>query len=55
MERQLVLLEQEPEWRIDEQTRDVGRAGIAEARAALRSALRRSGQQAASRAASEAA
>jgi hypothetical protein len=51
MERQLVLLEHEPEWRIDEETRDVGRAGVAEARAALRSALRRAGHQAASEAA----
>lgn len=41
MERQLLLLEPEPEWRLDEHTREVGRAGIAEARQALRAALRR--------------
>jgi hypothetical protein len=38
MERQLILLETEPEWRLDEQTREVGRAGVAQARAALRAA-----------------
>jgi hypothetical protein len=42
MERQLVLLEQEPEWRLDEHTREVGRAGLAKARAALREAAQRS-------------
>ena len=47
MERQLVLLEQEPEWHIDEHTRDIGRAGLAEARQALRSALHRAGREAA--------
>jgi hypothetical protein len=41
MERQLVLLEQEPDWRLDAQTREVGRAGLAMARAALRAAAER--------------
>ena len=43
MERQLVLLDENPpEWRIDDETRAIGRAGIAEARQALRAALERS-------------
>jgi hypothetical protein len=43
MERQLVLLDENPpEWRIDDETRAIGRAGIAEARAALQEALQRS-------------
>lgn len=43
MERQLVLLEEDaPEWRLDDETRAVGRAGIADARQALRDALQRS-------------
>ena len=43
MERQLVLLDENPpEWRIDDETRAIGRAGIAEARQALREALQRS-------------
>jgi hypothetical protein len=41
MERQLALLEPEPDWRLDEQTREVGRAGVAQARAALRAAAGR--------------
>jgi hypothetical protein len=41
MERQLVLLDPAPEWKLDDETRAIGRAGLAEARAALRSALRR--------------
>jgi hypothetical protein len=41
MERQLALLEPEPEWRLDERTREVGRAGVAKARAALRAAAAR--------------
>jgi hypothetical protein len=40
MERQLVLIEQEPDWRLDDHTREVGRAGVAQARAALRAAAR---------------
>lgn len=39
MARQLTLLETPPTWRIDESTREVGRRGIAEARAALQTAL----------------
>ncbi len=35
MARQLVLIETIPEWRIDERTREIGRRGIAQARAAL--------------------
>ena len=38
MERQLVLLEPEDPWRLDEQTREIGRRGVAEAREALRKA-----------------
>ena len=44
MERQLVLLDENPpEWRIDDETRAIGRAGIAEARQALQAALQRAG------------
>jgi hypothetical protein len=44
MEAQLHLLPTEPaaveaDWRLDEHTRDLGRRGIQEARAALRTAL----------------
>ena len=40
MERQLILIEErQPDWRLDEHTREVGRAGVAQARAALREAL----------------
>jgi hypothetical protein len=39
MARQLTLLETPPVWRIDESTREVGRRGIAEARATLQAAL----------------
>jgi hypothetical protein len=49
MERQLVLLEPEPDWKLDEQTRAVGRAGLAEARQALQSALLRTDERAAGR------
>jgi hypothetical protein len=38
MERQLVLLEPENPWRLDEQTKEIGRRGVAEAREALRKA-----------------
>jgi hypothetical protein len=42
MERQLILIEErQPDWRLDEHTREVGRAGVAQARAALRQALAR--------------
>jgi hypothetical protein len=44
MERQLVLLDENPpEWRIDDETRAIGQAGIAEARRALQEALQRAG------------
>jgi hypothetical protein len=39
MTRQLTLLESPPAWRIDEPTREAGRRGVADARAALRAAL----------------
>ncbi|MEQ1787894.1 MAG: hypothetical protein ABL966_12635 [Acidimicrobiales bacterium] len=39
MARQLTLLDTPPSWRIDEATREVGRRGIAEARATLQAAL----------------
>lgn len=38
MARQLQLLEQAPEWRLDDATRAVGRQGLAAARAALAAA-----------------
>jgi hypothetical protein len=38
MERQLVLLEAPVDWRLDERTREIGRRGVANARAALQSA-----------------
>jgi hypothetical protein len=40
---QLRLLEtaEKPDWKLDESTREVGRRGVAAARAALRSARRR--------------
>jgi hypothetical protein len=37
---QLALLERQPEWRLDEHTRRVGRQGLAEARAALAASTR---------------
>lgn len=40
MARQLQLLDQAPDWRLDDETRDVGRQGIAAARAALAAAHR---------------
>jgi hypothetical protein len=39
MARQLTLLDTPPAWRIDETTREVGRRGIAEARASLQAAI----------------
>jgi hypothetical protein len=38
MARQLQLLEQAPDWRLDDATRDAGRKGVAAARAALAAA-----------------
>ena len=38
MARQLQLLEQPPDWRIDDATKAVGRRGLAAARAALAAA-----------------
>lgn len=39
MARQLTLLDTPPAWRIDAATREVGRRGIAEARASLQAAI----------------
>lgn len=39
MARQLTLLDTPPVWRINEATREVGRRGIAEARASLQVAI----------------
>ena len=38
---QLALLEAPIEWRLDEHTREVGRRGVAKARAALQAAINR--------------
>lgn len=35
MKLQLTLLEAPPDWRIDERTKEIGRRGLAQARAAL--------------------
>ena len=35
MEQQIALLEAPPDWRIDERTKEIGRRGLAQARAAL--------------------
>jgi hypothetical protein len=43
MSRQLSLIESPPAWRLDEPTREAGRRGVAEARAALRAALAQAG------------
>lgn len=40
MAGQLQLLEQAPDWRLDDTTRAVGQRGVAEARAALAAARR---------------
>ena len=49
MERQLILLEQDADWRLDEHTREIGRAGVAKAREALRVARQRAADTAAAR------
>ncbi|MGH9117092.1 MAG: hypothetical protein ACRD0A_04215 [Acidimicrobiales bacterium] len=36
MERQLTLIEAPPDWRLDDETKEIGRDGIAQARQALR-------------------
>jgi len=38
---QLTLLEAPTEWRLDERTKEVGRRGVAQARAALQAAISR--------------
>jgi hypothetical protein len=46
MERQLTLIEErQPDWRLDEHTKEVGLAGVAKARQALREALARTGRE----------
>lgn len=35
MERQLTLIENSKPWRLDERTKEIGRRGLADARAAL--------------------
>ncbi len=37
---QLILLDSQPDWRLDERTRRVGREGLARARAALQASRR---------------
>jgi hypothetical protein len=44
MARQLALLDTPPEWQIDDQTREVGRKGLAQARAALAAADRKAAE-----------
>ena len=39
MARQLTLLDTPPAWRIDDSTREVGRRGVAAARASLQAAM----------------
>lgn len=41
MERQLALLDAPKDWQLDERTREVGREGVARARATIQDALRR--------------
>jgi hypothetical protein len=38
MPRQLTLIEISPDWRLDDRTREIGRRGVARARAALAAA-----------------
>lgn len=38
MPRQLTLIETPPDWRLDDRTREIGRRGVARARAALAAA-----------------
>ncbi|MFP5326282.1 MAG: hypothetical protein ACLGHT_02230 [Acidimicrobiia bacterium] len=40
MERQLVLVEADRSWKLDEETREAGRRGIAKAREVLRQAAK---------------
>ena len=46
MERQLALLEVPSDWKLDDETREIARRGVAEARQALREARRRAEQRA---------
>lgn len=45
MERQLALIEEPRDWQLDEHTREIGRAGVAKAREAMRDALARSARE----------
>lgn len=45
MERQLVLIEEPRDWQLDEHTREIGRAGVAKAREALRQAMARAARE----------
>jgi hypothetical protein len=51
MEQQLQLLDTPVDWRLDQDTRDIGRRGILAARAALEQALRQARVEDAPRAA----
>jgi hypothetical protein len=44
MARQLSLLDTPPEWKLDAATRELGRKGVADARASLQAALARQNQ-----------
>jgi hypothetical protein len=55
MEMQLVLIDDsDREWRIDDETREIGRRGIEAARSLLRAIPRRSGDEAVDTASDEA-
>ena len=41
MNTQLVLIDDSKDWRLDDKTREAGRKGLAEARAALQKAVQR--------------
>ena len=45
MNTQLVLIDESREWRLDDKTREVGRKGLAEARAALQRAVQQKAVQ----------
>jgi hypothetical protein len=38
MERQLILIDAPHDWRLDDETKEIGRDGVAQAREALREA-----------------
>ena len=45
MNTQLVLIDDSKDWRLDDETRESGRRGLAEARAALRKAVQQRAMQ----------